>query len=130
MFRYVATLLYAFSAVALGSSDDFDKVNGSIEVEPGREVGDVSTVNGSITIGSNARVQGVETVNGRIRLEPKATAQSVETVYVNVLLVFFNGSTTADMGAITSTRNFVSLSAPASSAAARSAGTRRATRRS
>ena len=93
MFRYVATLLYAFSAVALGSSDDFDKVNGSIEIEPGREVGDVSTVNGSITIGSNARVQGVETVNGRIRLEPGATAQSVETV---------NGSVTLGEGAVVS----------------------------
>jgi hypothetical protein len=32
MFRYVATLLYAYSAVALGASLDLSKVNGSIDV--------------------------------------------------------------------------------------------------
>jgi DUF4097 and DUF4098 domain-containing protein YvlB len=101
MFRYVATLLFAFSAVALGSSDDFDKVNGSIEVAAGREVGDVSTVNGSITIGPDARAQGVETVNGRIRLDSRATARSVETVNGSVTLadgVVVNGDVEAVNG--------------------------------
>jgi DUF4097 and DUF4098 domain-containing protein YvlB len=93
MFRYVAVLLYAVSAVALGSSDDFDKVNGSIEVEAGRRVGDVSTVNGAITVGSGASVQDVETVNGRIRIDARATAQSVETV---------NGSITVAEGVVIS----------------------------
>jgi DUF4097 and DUF4098 domain-containing protein YvlB len=93
MFRYIATLLYAFSAVALGASDDFDKVNGSIEVAAGREVGDVSTVNGSITVGPDARVEQVETVNGRVRLESRATARSVETV---------NGSVTLEDGVVVS----------------------------
>jgi len=38
MFRYVATLLYAYSAVALGASLDLSKVNGSIDVGSGRSV--------------------------------------------------------------------------------------------
>ncbi len=80
MTRYLATLLFAFSAVALGAAADISKVNSSIDVEAGREAGDVETVNGSITIGSGARVRDVETVNGSIRLEPRAAAKSVETV--------------------------------------------------
>jgi len=51
MFRYIATLAFAFSAVALGASADISKVNGSIVVEAGQQAGDVSTVNGSITVG-------------------------------------------------------------------------------
>ena len=74
MTRYLATLLFAFSAVALGSAADISKVNSSIDVEAGREAGDVETVNGSITIGSDARVRDVETVNGSIRLEPAGHA--------------------------------------------------------
>lgn len=80
MTRYLATLLFAFSAVALGSAANISKVNGSIDVGAGREAGDVETVNGSITIGGGARVRDVETVNGAIRLEPRASARSVETV--------------------------------------------------
>jgi hypothetical protein len=80
MTRYLATLLFAFSAVALGAAADISKVNGSIDVEAGQEAGDVETVNGSITVGTGARVREVETVNGSIRLEARATAQSVETV--------------------------------------------------
>ena len=80
MTRYLATLLFAFSAVALGAAADISKVNGSIDVESGREAGDVETVNGSITIGSGARVHDVETVNGSIRLQMRAAAKSVETV--------------------------------------------------
>ncbi len=110
MFRYVATLLFAFSAVALGASDDLDRINGSIDVAAGREAGDVSTVNGSITIGSDARVQDVETVNGRVRLESRATAHSVETVNGSVTLAdgvvvsgnveAVNGSLTLERGAL------------------------------
>lgn len=80
MTRYLATLLFAFSAVALGAAADISKVNSSIDVEPGREAGDVETVNGSITIGTDARVRDVETVNGSIRLEARAAARKVETV--------------------------------------------------
>jgi hypothetical protein len=80
MYRYLATLAYAFSAVALGASANISKVNGSIDVEAGQQAGDVSSVNGSISIGREARVHEVETVNGSIRLDDGAQAESVETV--------------------------------------------------
>jgi hypothetical protein len=80
MNRQLAVLLYAFSAVALGSTGDIGKVNGSIDVERGQEVGDVSTVNGSIEIGDEARVRDVDTVNGAIRLGQRVRAQAVESV--------------------------------------------------
>ena len=80
MIRYVATLLFAFSAVALGASGNISKVNSSIHVDDGGQAGDVSTVNGSITIGRNASVREVDTVNGSIRLDERASAESVGTV--------------------------------------------------
>ena len=86
MIRYVATLLYAYSAVALGAAYDLSKVNGSIEVGQGQQVGDVSTVNGSITVGSSAQVQAVETVNGSVRFGESAMAQSAETVNGAIVL--------------------------------------------
>jgi DUF4097 and DUF4098 domain-containing protein YvlB len=86
MFRYVAALLYAYSAVALGASLDVSRVNGSIHVDEGEQAGDVSTVNGSITIGPSAQVREVETVNGSVRFEARATAESAETVNGSVTL--------------------------------------------
>jgi DUF4097 and DUF4098 domain-containing protein YvlB len=86
MLRYALTLLYAVSAVALGSSVNISKVNGSIHVDDGQEAGDVSTVNGSITVGRDARVREVETVNGSVRLEDRAYAESAETVNGAVVL--------------------------------------------
>ena len=80
MIRYVATFLFAFSAVALGASGNISKVNSSIRVDDGGQAGDVSTVNGSISIGRNASVREVETVNGSIRLDERASAASVGTV--------------------------------------------------
>ena len=68
MTRYLATLLFAFSAVALGAAADISKVNGSIDVAAGREAGDVETVNGSIRLEPRATAQSVETVNGAITL--------------------------------------------------------------
>jgi DUF4097 and DUF4098 domain-containing protein YvlB len=93
MKRQLAVLLYAVSAVAIGSTGNISKVNSSITLEPGREAGDVSTVNGSVTIGSGARVRDVETVNGSIRLGARAQARSVETV---------NGGVTLGEGALVS----------------------------
>ncbi len=80
MIRYVATLAYAFSAVALGASLDVSKVNGSIVIEAGREAGDLETVNGSVSVGRGARVEDIETVNGSVRLDEQVTATSAETV--------------------------------------------------
>jgi len=86
MTRYLATLLFAFSAVALGSSGNISKVNSSITVEAGQQAGDVSTVNGSITVRDGARVRDAETVNGSIKLHPRAEARAVETVNGSVLV--------------------------------------------
>lgn len=80
MNRQIAVLLYAFSAVALGSTADIDKVNSSITVAPGQDAGDVSTVNGSIEIGDDARVRDVDTVNGSILIGQRVHAQEVDTV--------------------------------------------------
>jgi len=93
MQRQLAVLLYAVSAVALGSTGNISKVNSSITLAPGQQAGDVSTVNGSITIGGEARVRDVETVNGSIRVGERAQARSIETV---------NGAVTLGEGALVS----------------------------
>ena len=86
MTRYLAVLLFAFSAVALGSTGNISKVNSSITVEAGQQAGDVSTVNGSITIQEDGRVRDVETVNGSIKIYARAQAEDVETVNGSVLV--------------------------------------------
>ena len=86
MWRFAVIALAAFSAVALGASENFDKVNGSIRIEGSRTVGDLSTVNGSIDVGEGTRAQDVETVNGSIQLQQRVIAQSVETVNGSVRL--------------------------------------------
>lgn len=104
MIRYAATLLYAVSAVALGSTVNISKVNSSIDVGPGEQAGDVSTVNGSVTVGTGARVRGVETVNGSIRLESRAEARAVETVNGGITLedeAVVTGEVTAVNGKLT-----------------------------
>jgi len=74
------------STVALATNDDYDKVNGSIQVDAGRNVGSVSTVNGSISIGDGASVAKAETVNGGITLGTRAKAASVSTVNGRITL--------------------------------------------
>jgi hypothetical protein len=64
MIRYVATLLFAFSAVALG--DGISRINGSIHVQEGQRTGDVF-------IGAGSRVDGgihVDKNEGWFRLKP------------------------------------------------------------
>ena len=82
--RCALTVLFAFAAVVLGASahaaENISKVNGSVKVEPGQQVGDVDTVNGSVTIGAGARAGDVETVNGSLKSEDKAVSGSAETV--------------------------------------------------
>ena len=80
MYRYLATLAYAFSAVALGGTTDISKVNGSIVIEAGQSAGDVETVNGSVSIGRGARVEDIETVNGSVRIDEQVIAVSTESV--------------------------------------------------
>lgn len=86
MIRYLVTLMVAFSAVALGSTGNISKVNGSITVEAGQHAGDVETVNGSITIREGAQVRNVETVNGSVKIYARAQANAVETVNGDVTL--------------------------------------------
>lgn len=104
MTRYLATLLFAFSAVALGSSGNISKVNSSITIEAGQQAGDVSTVNGSITVREDARVRDVETVNGSIKIHARAQAHDVETVNGAILLeedVLATGDVSAVNGRLT-----------------------------
>jgi hypothetical protein len=83
--------LVAVAGVACAADEDYDKVNGSIQVAAGKQVDQsVSTVNGSITIGDGAHVKDVETVNGSITLGPRAAATKLNTV---------NGRLTLDGGA-------------------------------
>jgi DUF4097 and DUF4098 domain-containing protein YvlB len=80
MLRYVATLLFAFSAVALGAAENLSRVNGGIRVDAGRTVGDVSSVNGSITIGTGSSAREVTTVNGSVHIDARGNVQSAGTV--------------------------------------------------
>ena len=82
----VCVALLAASTAAYASDEDYDKVNGSINVEAGRTVGSVSTVNGSITIGDGATVTKADTVNGSITLKSRATATKISTVNGGVTL--------------------------------------------
>ena len=88
--RCALTVLFAFAAVVLGASahaaENISKVNGSVKVEPGQQVGDVDTVNGSVTIGAGARAGDVETVNGSLKIEDKAVVGSAETVNGHIRL--------------------------------------------
>jgi hypothetical protein len=104
MTRYLAILMFAFSAVALGSTGNISKVNSSITVEAGQQAGDVSTVNGSITLREDARARDAGTVNGSIRIYARAQANEVETVNGGVTLaedVLVAGNVSAVNGAIT-----------------------------
>ena len=104
MTRYLAVLLFAFSAVALGSTGNISKVNSSITGEAGQQAGDVSTVNGSVTIREDGRVRDVDTVNGSIKIYARAQAQDVETVNGSVLVaedVLVGGSVEVVNGGIT-----------------------------
>jgi DUF4097 and DUF4098 domain-containing protein YvlB len=76
--RVLFALLAALPVAALAGG--IDKVNGSIHVEAGEKVEDVSTVNGSIKVGDDATVEEVETVNGGVTLGNRARAESVENV--------------------------------------------------
>lgn len=91
-------LLVLASPLVLAHDDDLSKINGSIRVASGREVGsietvngsirledsvkagDVQTVSGSITVGHDSSVGDIDSVNGSITLDTGVKANSVETV--------------------------------------------------
>lgn len=74
------SLALALAAPTAFAAQDIDKVNGSITVEPGQQVGELDTVNGSIRIGSGARAGDAETVNGSITVAEDVQAGGLSTV--------------------------------------------------
>lgn len=79
--------LLTFTSPLLADGGDISKVNGSIRVESGRQVGEVETVNGSIHIEESVTAGNVETVSGSISIGRGSTVGAVESV---------NGSVTID----------------------------------
>jgi len=72
---------YVLTAQAEGSErKNISRVNSSIEIESGQQVGNVNSVNGSIRIGRQAIAADVETVNGRIDLESASQVDHASTV--------------------------------------------------
>jgi DUF4097 and DUF4098 domain-containing protein YvlB len=82
----IATLALCFAGNAFARGADTDKVNGSIHVEIGQQVGKLSTVNGSIHIDAGAAAGKVSTVNGGITLGDRANADSLDTVNGGIVL--------------------------------------------
>jgi DUF4097 and DUF4098 domain-containing protein YvlB len=86
------------AAVALGSvlvwtsplswadGENISKINGSIRVESGRQVGSVETVNGSIRLEDSVTARGIETVSGSIEIGSESSVGSIDTVNGNVTL--------------------------------------------
>jgi len=72
-------LILALPLVA-AAQDSIDKVNGSVHVEAGQQVGDASTVNGSVHVEDGASVRKASTVNGAVELGDKAQASEIGTV--------------------------------------------------
>jgi DUF4097 and DUF4098 domain-containing protein YvlB len=83
-------LMLTFASPALlAAGDDISKINGSIRVASGRDVGSVETVNGSIHIEESVRAGDIETVSGSISIGRDSTVGDVDSV---------NGSVTLEAG--------------------------------
>jgi predicted acyltransferase (DUF342 family) len=76
----VAALALGLAPLAGVHASQYDKVNGSIQVDAGQQVGNVSTVNGSVNVAEGATIQKASTVNGSIELGNKAQASQIGTV--------------------------------------------------
>ena len=76
----VVALACGLPALANASNNNIDKVNGSVQVDAGQQVGDVSTVNGAVRIADGAAVRKASTVNGSVSLGDKAQASELGTV--------------------------------------------------
>lgn len=81
MRRTILALAFAFALPLTASAQDsIDKVNGTVRVEAGQQVGDASTVNGAVRIADGATVRKASTVNGAVELGDKAQASEIGTV--------------------------------------------------
>jgi hypothetical protein len=76
----LAALALGLPLLATAYDNDIDKVNGTVHVEAGQQVGDVSTVNGSVHVAGGAVVHKASTVNGAVELGDKAQASELGTV--------------------------------------------------
>ena len=79
------TLLLA-SPLLWADGQNISKINGSIRVESGREVGSVETVNGSIRLEDSVRAGNIETVSGSIDIGRDSTVEDIDTVNGGVTL--------------------------------------------
>ena len=78
----VAALVLASAAAAVfaAADDTYEKVLGTVEVQPGEHVANATSVNGSVEIGAHAVVNRAETVNGHVTVHEHAAVGSVKTV--------------------------------------------------
>ena len=72
---------YVFATSADASEhENISRINSSIDVDAGDQVGDVSTINGKVRVSSDATAGAVETINGSITIQSGAVIASAETV--------------------------------------------------
>jgi hypothetical protein len=86
---FVTALAVLAALSGCGESNDGDestKVNGSIHVPAGKQLGAVATVNGSIHVDDNATITTARTVNGSVHLGDHASATSLESVNGSIAL--------------------------------------------
>lgn len=75
-----ALALVLVSSALWAEGGNISKINGSIRVESGRQVGSVEAVNGSIDIGDSVTAGNVETVSGSIGIGSDSTVGTVNSV--------------------------------------------------
>ncbi|GAB5501305.1 MAG: hypothetical protein PsegKO_36160 [Pseudohongiellaceae bacterium] len=79
----LATILgsYLFAASADASDiQHLSRINGSIDIDAGQNVGDVSTINGKVRISRDASAGSIDTINGGIAIHPGASITRAESV--------------------------------------------------
>jgi polyisoprenoid-binding protein YceI len=99
----LAALALALPTLAAAQNDDIDKINGSVQVEAGQKVGNVSTVNGAVRISDGASLRKASTVNGSVELGDKTQASEVSSVNGSITLggtSHVSGEVTAVNGAL------------------------------
>ena len=82
----LATMTLLLASPLLWADENISKINGSIRVESGRQVGSVETVNGSIDLGDSVRAGSIETVSGSIEIGQDCTVGDIDTVNGHVTL--------------------------------------------
>jgi DUF4097 and DUF4098 domain-containing protein YvlB len=81
-----AVALVLASSVLWADGGDISKINGSIRVDSGQQVGSVDTVNGSIHLGDSVTAGDIESVSGSIEIGHDGSVGTVNTVNGSVTL--------------------------------------------